>query len=132
MLYRLGSVTAAPHLRVADDEAPFICHRAACEVQRRGPDPVRRWYAEEFAPAVVSSSGTLALLSFTSLNRPGLDLDLVLLEGDAAVATAERRQRVDHHPDAEVVVDGAFLALEPLAYRWSDDIRDSWLPPTVA
>jgi hypothetical protein len=131
-VYRLVSVTAAPHLRVEDDEVPFICHQAACVVQRRGPDPVRRWYAEEFAPAVVASPGTLALLSFASLNRPGLDLDLVLLEGDAALATAERRQRVDHHADAEVVVDGAFLTMEPLSYPWASDIRDSWLPPTVA
>ena len=130
-VYRLEYALSAPHLRVTDDEIPFVCHQAAAVVQRRGTEGVRQWYRQEFAPKVVSSPGSLALMSFTSLNRPGLDLDVVLLEGDPVVATAVRRQQVGHHPDADLVVDGAFLVMEPLSYPWADAVRSSWLPPTV-
>jgi hypothetical protein len=80
----------------------------------------------------VSSPGTLGLISLTSLNRPGLDLDLILFDGDPETATSARRQRVSHHPDVDLVVDGAFLGMEPFTYPWAEAIRASSLPATVA
>ncbi len=130
-VYRLEYALSAPSLRLTEAEIAFICHRATGVVQRRGTTAARQWYREEFAPAAVSSPGALALLSFTSLNRPGLDLDLIYLAGDPVVATAARRQRISHHAEADVVVDGAFLAIEPLDYPWAGDIRGSWLPAKV-
>jgi hypothetical protein len=130
-VYRLAYALAAPGLRATADEVPFICHQGAGVVQRRGAEATRQWYRQEFAPAAVSSPGAVGLISFTSLNRPGLDLDLILFAGDPEAATAARRDRVSHHPDVEVVVDGAFLAMEPLSYPWADAIRASSLPPTV-
>jgi hypothetical protein len=130
-VYRLEYALAAPGLRATDDEVPFICHQAAGVVQRRGSEMTRRWYRDEFAPAAVSSPGALGLISLTSLNRPGLDLDLILFDGDPATATAARREKLSHHPDVDLVVDGAFLAMEPLSYPWAGAIRASSLPPTV-
>jgi hypothetical protein len=131
-VYQIGHGVAAPDLNVTPDEIPFLCHSSVGVILRRGSDEVRRWYRDQFAPQSVAVAGVLALASFSSINRPGLDIDLLLLEGDPVEATAARRKAVAHHPDAEVVVDGAFLLMEPLQYPWAQAIRDSWLPATVA
>jgi hypothetical protein len=131
-VYRIDYGVAASDLKVTPDEIVFLCHRAVEVIFRRGSDEVRRWYRDEFAPQSVAVTGVLGLVSFNSINRPGLDIDLVLLDGDAAEVTEARRQAVAHHPDADVVVDGSFLAMEPLSYPWAQSIRDSSLPATVA
>jgi hypothetical protein len=131
-VYDISYALASPDLDVTADEIPFLCHNAIEVIFRRSREDVRRWYREEFAPQSVAAAGVLGLVSFSSINRPGLDLDVVLLEGDPAQATAARRQATGHHPDAEVVLDGAFLLMEPLHYPWAQAIRDSSLPATVA
>ncbi len=130
-VYSVGYGVASPDLDVTPDEIPFLCHSAVEVIFRRSNEDVRRWYRDEFAPKSVAVPGVLGLLSFSSINRPGLDIDLVLLEGDPAKVTAERREAAAHHADAEVVVDGAFLLMEPLHYPWAQAIRDSSLPATV-
>jgi hypothetical protein len=131
-VYRIGPGLASPDLDVTEAEIPFLCHSAVEVIFRRGSEDVGRWYRKEFAALSVAVPGVLGLVSFASLNRPGLDIDLVFIEGDAAAVTLERRRTVPHHPDAEIVVDGAFLLMEPLRYPWAQAIRDSWLPATVA
>src|ERR1017187_3940022 len=131
-VYHIGYGVASPDLDVTPDEVPFLCHSAVEVIFRRGNDDVGRWYREVFAPQSVAVAGVLGLVSFSSINRPGLDVDILLLEGDPAEATAARRKAVAHHPDAEVVLDGAFLLMEPLHYPWAQAIRDSSLPATVA
>jgi hypothetical protein len=131
-VYDISYALASPDLDVTADEIPFLCHNAVEVIFRRSSEDVRRWYQDEFAPRSVAAAGVLGLVSFGSINRPGLDVDVVLLEGDPAQATAARRKAVAHHPDAEVVVDGAFLLMEPLHYPWAQAIRDSSLPATVA
>jgi hypothetical protein len=130
--YHIGYAVASPDLDVTPDEIPFLCHRAVEVIFRRGGDDVRRWYREEFASQSVAVAGVLGLVSFSSINRPGLDVDILLLEGDAVEVTAARRQAVAHHAGAELVVDGSFLLMEPLYYPWAQAIRDSSLPATVA
>jgi len=131
-VYRIGYAVAAPELNVTPDEIPFLCHRAVEVIFRRGDDEVRRWYRDEFARQSVAVAGVLGLVSFSSINRPGLDVDLLLLDGDPVEVTAARRQAVPHHAEGEVVVDGSFLLMEPLNYPWAQAIRDSSLPATVA
>lgn len=130
-VYSIGYGVASPDLDVTENEIPFLCHSAVEVIFRRSSSDVRRWYRDEFAPKSVAVAGVLGLVSFSSINRPGLDIDLLLLEGDPAQVTAERRKAVSHHADAEVVVDGAFLLMEPLQYPWAQAIRDSSLPATV-
>jgi hypothetical protein len=131
-VYRIDYGVAAPDLSVDPEEVPFLCHGAVEVIFRRGSDDVRRWYRDEFAPQSVAVTGVLGLVSFNSINRPGLDVDLLLLDGDPAEVTEARRKAVAHHPDAHVVVDGSFLLMEPLSYPWAQAIRDSSLPATVA
>jgi hypothetical protein len=131
-VYRIGHAVAAPDLSVTSDEIPFLCHRAVEVIFRRGSDDVRRWYRDQFAHQSVAVAGVLGLVSFSSINRPGLDVDLLLLDGDPAEVTAARRKAVAHHAGAELVVDGSFLLMEPLSYPWAQAIRDSSLPATVA
>src|ERR1035441_9723096 len=99
-VYRISYGVAAPDLDVTSDEIPFLCHRAVEVIFRRGSDDVRRWYRDEFAPQSVAVAGVLGLLSFSSINRPGLDVDLLLLDGDPAAVTGARRKAVAHHAEA--------------------------------
>ena len=133
----------APELKADRADVPFLGHTALVVVQRQGGDAVRAWYREERAAKLVGVEGVHGVCGFSSLQRPGLDLDLVYVEaGDLTgggavdpvlVADAARRMRdaAPHHPEAEVVLDAPFLLIDPLRYPWAGPIRASGLPATV-
>lgn len=123
---------SAPELLLPPEDVPFLGHTSLLVVERRGSDDVRAWYRDDWAPRVVALEGVHGVMSVTSVNRPGLDLDLVFLEGDPVAQTEAIRSAAPHHGDAEIVLDAPFALIDPLRYPWADEIRASDLPQTVA
>ena len=123
---------SAPAIALPPEDVPFVGHTGIVCVQRRGSDDVRRWYREVWAPRVVNLHGVHGVSSLTSHNRPGLDMDLVFVEGDVGVATQLLRTSVGHHADAQVVLDAPFDLIQPLHYPFAPVIRASDLPKTVS
>jgi hypothetical protein len=123
---------SAPELLLPPEDVPFLGHTSLHVVQRRGSEAVRAWYCDDWAPRVASLPGVHGVMSVTSVNRPGLDVDLVFVEGDPVAQTGAIRGAAPHHVDAEVVLDTPFLLIQPLLYPWADEIRASDLPQTVA
>jgi hypothetical protein len=123
---------SAPELLLPVEDVPFLGHTSLLVVQRRGSDAVKAWYRDDWAPRVAALDGIHGVMSVTSVNRPGLDVDLVFVEGDPVAQTGAIRGAAPHHVDAEVVLDTPFLLIQPLLYPWADEIRASDLPQTVA
>jgi hypothetical protein len=128
---RTAWVVGDPALKPDDRDVPFLSHTGIVVVQRRSSDEVDAWYRGTWAPAVVGTPGVYGVWSLSSINRPGLQLDLVLVEGDPADRAKVIRAEHPHHPDAEVVVDAPFLLIDPLHYPWAAEMRASNLPATV-
>jgi hypothetical protein len=126
---RLGWAMPDPSRTLVAADVPFVGHTAILVVQRRG---AAHWYRDEWAPAVVGVEGVHGIMSLASLNREGLHLDIVFLEGDAAERTKAVRAAAPHHDDTTVILDAPFLLIDPLRYPWADAIRASSLPATVA
>lgn len=75
--------------------------------------------------------GVHGICSYSSINRPGLRIDVVLIEGDAATVQADLAAAVDH--PAEPIVVAGFDVIVPLHYPWVADFENSTsLPRTVA
>jgi hypothetical protein len=129
---RTAWVVGDPALKPDDRDVPFLGHNGIVVVQRRGSDDVDAWYRQTWAPAVVGIPDVHGVWSLTSINRPGLHLDLVMVEGDPADAAQSIRADRPHHPDAELVVDAPFLLINPLHYPWAAEMRASALPATVS
>jgi hypothetical protein len=123
---------SAPELRLPPEDVPFLGHSSLLVVQRRGSEAVRNWYRDDWAPRVAALSGVHGVMSVTSVNRAGLDIDFVYLEGDAVTQTEAIRAAAPHHADAEILLDTPFLVIDQLRYPWADEIRASYLPQTVA
>lgn len=128
----LDWAVSSPELALPPEDVPFLGHTSLHLVQRRGSGAVRAWYRDEWAPRVVALDGVHGVMSVTSVNRPGLDMDVVFVEGDPVAQTAAIRAAAPHHADAQVVLDAPFLLIDPLRYPWADAIRSSSLPRTVA
>jgi hypothetical protein len=114
------------------EDVPFVGHTAVLVVQRRCSAPVSAWYRDDWAPRVVALAGVHGVMSFTSATRDGLEIDVVLIEGDPVGQTAAIRAAAPHHGDATVVLDAPFSFIDPLRYGFADAIRASSLPATVA
>ena len=128
----LLSGVSSPDLRLPPEEVPFVGHTGLLLVQRRGDAEVAGWYAGEWAERVAAVDGVHGVLRFGAGRDPAVETDMVLFEGDAAGVTRAVRAAAPHHPEAEVLVDGPFLAIDPLRYPWAEAIRRSDLPRTVA
>jgi predicted dehydrogenase len=63
------------------EDAPFLGHTGVI-VQRRTGGQLGQWYRTTFAERAVATKGVNAVLGFDSIIRPGLELDVVVLEGD--------------------------------------------------
>jgi hypothetical protein len=122
------SATPSPPTRLVPGDVPFVGHTGLVVLQRRGdPDA-----ALVRAGSLVELDQVHGVWSLESRNRPGLGLDLVFVEGDAAAVAEELRTRAPMPPGVEVVVDAPYDLITPLRYPWADAIRGSDLPPTVA
>jgi hypothetical protein len=130
-VFVLESTASASAIKLPTEDVPFVGHNAIVCVQRRGSDAVNAWYRGEWARRVVDLHGVHGVMSLSSHNRPGLQMDVVFVEGDVITATQLIRTSVGHHPEAEIVLDAPFDLIQPLSYPWADDIRNSDLPKTV-
>jgi hypothetical protein len=133
---RTAWVVGDPALKPDDRDVPFLLHTGIVVVQRRLADGadgtvVDGWYRETWAPGAVAVPGVHGVWSLSSINRPGLALDIVMVEGDPAERARSIRAHEPHHPDAEVLVDAPFLLIDPLHYPWAAEMRASDLPATV-
>ncbi len=128
----LAWVDADPVLKADPEDVAHIGHTGLVVVERRCAAPVRQWYRSDWAAKALAVDGVHAIVSHASINRPGLDLDLILIEGDPVKVTLRLRAAVPHHPDADIVLDAPFSLIDTLRYPWAHDIRSSDLPQTVA
>lgn len=89
--------------------------------------------ARKRAAALVELEPVHGVWTLTSRNRPGLELDLVFVEGDAAAAAELLRREAPVPAGAEVLVDAPYDRITPLRYApWADAIRASDLPKTIS
>jgi hypothetical protein len=128
----LVGAMSSDDLGLPAEEVPFLGHTGLVVVQRRGDEAVSQWYRTEWAKRVVAVEGVHGVMTLRSLRRAEDETDLVFIEGDAVQRTNAVRAAAPHHPDAEVLVDGPYLRIEPLNYPWADAIARSDLPSTVA
>jgi hypothetical protein len=131
-VFSLDWVRADPALRARPVDVPFIGHTSLLVVMRRGADPLRSWYSEDRASRLVEIPGVHGALGLTSLNRPELSLELVLVEAPPLEVLEAVRDRAPEHSDSELVVEGAFRLIDPLRYDWAEWMRSSWLPAKVS
>ena len=126
----LDWVVADPALKADDRDVPFISHTGIIVIQRRGDDDEAAWYRDTFAPAAVAVDGVHAVCSYASINRPGLHIDVLLVEGDAA--DVQTRMMAAVTPPSTPIVVAAYDLIVPLRYPWVDAFQRSNLPKTVA
>ncbi|HQV58152.1 MAG TPA: hypothetical protein PKV27_09080, partial [Ilumatobacteraceae bacterium] len=122
-------VAADPGLNADDRDVPFIGHTGIIVVQRRSDAAEDQWYSNVYAPTAVAVDGIHAICSYASILRPGLQIDVILIEGDAATVQSTLTAAINH-PN-EPIVEAAFELIAPLRYPWAGDFVGSALPQTV-
>jgi hypothetical protein len=124
-----ASVDATPSAptRLVPGDVPFVGHTGLVVIQRRGGDGAGR----ARAASLVELEPVHGVWSLESRNRPGLELDLVFVEGDAAAAAELLREQAPVPAGVEVLVDAPYDLITPLRYPWADSIRASDLPQTI-
>jgi hypothetical protein len=133
-IVRDGDVFAArdaagdPVTALPGDEVAFVGHTGVIVVQRKGDADLYRARNEK----LVAVTGVRGVWTLESLNRPGLFLDLVFIEGDAAAVCRAARDAAPHPSGGELLVDAPYLLINPLQYPWAEAIRASDLPTTIA
>jgi len=126
--YALGD----PSGTLEAEDVPFVGHTAIIVVQRESHESLDGWYATDWTPRVVALDGVHGAVSYSSVTRDGLVLDMVFMEGDAATRLEQLRAAAPLHPDTTVVVEAAWDLIQPLHYPFAEVIRASDLPRTVA
>jgi len=126
--YALGD----PSGTLEAEDVPFVGHTAIIVLQRESHESLDGWYATDWTPRVVALDGVHGVVSYSSVTRDGLVLDMVFVEGDAATRLAQLRADAPLHPDTTVVVEAAWDLIQPLHYPFAEVIRASDLPRTVA
>lgn len=122
------AAVAAAATRCEADDVPFLGHTGVIVTERRGDAAS----GLSRAAALVDRDGVHGVWTLDSHLRPGVFMDIVFVEGDAAGIARELRSAVPFPDGVEVLVDAPFERIVPLHYPWSDAIRASDLPPTVA
>jgi hypothetical protein len=128
---RLEYALGEPAGTLEAEDVPFVGHTGIVVVQRESHESLDAWYATEWAPRVVTLEGVHGIVSYSSVTRDGLLLDMVFVEGDAVARLAQLRDAAPLHPDTSVVVEAVFDLIQPLHYPFADVIRASELPRTV-
>jgi hypothetical protein len=133
-IVRDGDVFAArdavgdPVTALPPNEVAFVGHTGVIVVQHRGDADAYRTRNEK----LTSVSGVRGVWTLESQNRPGLFLDLVFIEGDAAAVCRAAREAAPHPAGADLIVDAPYVLINPLHYPWAEAIRASDLPATIA
>lgn len=128
---RIEGALGDPTGTLEADDVPFVGHTAIVVVQRHAHESLDDWYRTDWAPRVVALDGVHGVVTYSSVTREGLLLDMVFVEGDAATRLAQLREQAPLHSDSHVVVEGAFDLIQPLHYPFAEAIRASDLPRTV-
>jgi hypothetical protein len=123
------SVAATPSAptRLVPGDVPFVGHTGVVVIQRRGGEAEGR----ARAAALVDLDAVHGVWTLASHHRPGLELDLVFVEGDAAAAAEQIRSDVPVPSGVDVLVDAPFDLIDKLRYPWAAAIRASDLPKTI-
>lgn len=127
VLTGVGAAASAETRCVAGD-VPFLGHTGVVVTQRSGDGAA----GAARAASLVEQPGVHGVWTLASNTRPGVELDLVFIEGDAADAATRLRADVPFPDGVEVLVDAPYERIVPLQYPWAAEIRDSDLPSTVA
>ena len=109
-------------------DVPFVGHTGVVIRQRRGGQEA----SLARAARLVEMDSVHGVWSLTSRLRDGLDMDIVFVEGDAAIAAQQLRVVEPADPSTEVLVDAPYDRINPMHYPWADSIRNSDLPKKVA
>jgi hypothetical protein len=128
LTYALGDPTGT----LEAEDVPFVGHTGIVVIQRESHESLDAWYATDWTPRVVALDGVHGVVSYSSVTREGLLLDMVFVEGDAAARLAQLRAAAPLHPDTPVVVEAVYDLIQPLHYPFADVIRASDLPRTVS
>lgn len=120
--------TAAAATRCVPGDVPFIGHTGVVVTQRTGDAAAGR----ARAASLVAQPGVHGVWTLASNTRPGVELDLVFVEGDAADTAIRLREDVPFPVGVEVLCDAPFERIVQLHYPWADEIRNSDLPRTIA
>ncbi len=123
----VDAFVSAPTKLVPAD-VPFVGHTGVVIRQRRGGQKA----SLARAARLVEIDGVHGVWSLTSRLRDGLDMDIVFVEGDAAVAAQQLRAAEPADSSTEVLVDAPYDRINPMHYPWADSIRNSDLPKKVA
>lgn len=119
---------ADPATRCVPDDVPFLGHTGVIVCERGGDTAA----GTKRARSLVEHDGVHGVWTLESRLRPGVTMDLVFVEGDAARIALALREAVPFPMGVEVMVDAPFERIVPLHYPWAAAIRDSDLPATVA
>jgi hypothetical protein len=122
------AASASDETRCPPDDAPFVGHTGLVLRQRRGGADAQR----ERVLGAVSLDGVHAAWTLASQLREGLEMDLFLVEGDAADAQRRIAAAMGDDPTCDVSVTAAFERIVPLRYPWADAMRASSMPQTIA
>lgn len=125
-----GTVAATPSAptRLVPDDVPFVGHTGIVVIQRQGDQAAGR----ERAASLAALDPVHGVWTLESRNRPGLELDIVFVEGDAAAIAEQLRTEAPLPDGVEVLVDAPYDRIIPLTYTpWADAIRASDLPKTI-
>lgn len=114
--------------KLVPHDVPFVGHTGVVLRQRRGGSVP----SLERASRLVDLEFVHGVWSLTSRLRDGLEMDIVFIEGDAAVAARRMRDAEPTPSTTEVLVDAPYDRINPMHYPWADAIRNSDLPTTVA
>jgi len=123
-----ATAVADPDTRCEPDDVPFLGHTGVIVTERTGDADAGTARAQ----SLVAEPGVHGVWTLSSRLRPGVTMDIVLVEGDVAAMASDLRRRVPFAPGTEVLVDAPFERIVPLHYPWAESIRSSDLPATVA
>ena len=126
--YRVTGAVGAPYTKADPEDVPFLGHTGIVLVVRTGGDA--GYYADR-AHALVGIDGVHGVWTLTSGVREGVDVDVVLVEGDAAELAEQARQEAPHQDGATILADAPYELIVPVRYPFADAIRGSVLPQRI-
>lgn len=121
------AAVADPATRCEPDDVPFLGHTGVIVTQRTGDEAA----GTARARSLLGEPGVHGVWTLASKLRPGVMMDIALVEGDVAAMAVDLRRRVPFAAGTDVLFDAPFERIVPLHYPWAEAIRASDLPSTV-
>lgn len=120
--------TAASATRCVAGDVPFLGHTGVIVTQRSGDAEA----GAARARSLTAHDGVHGVWTLESRLRPGVVMDLVLVEGDAAATARRLRADAPFPAGVEVLADAPYERIVPLHYPWAAELRASDLPRTIS